>query len=193
MAFPWSCIGTASLATGHIAEDLKLGLELARVGTPALFCPDALVTSHFPTSAEGARGQRLRWEHGHLSLILRESPRLFLRSLAPPNAALMALALDLSVPPLALLVLLVTVLWCITLAFWSFTSFLFPFGTISLAAILVVLSVLLSWRSYGRGIISLIGLGFSIIYPLSKIPLYIRFLRARQTEWIRSKRNGDQR
>jgi cellulose synthase/poly-beta-1,6-N-acetylglucosamine synthase-like glycosyltransferase len=192
MAFPWSCISAADLATGHIAEDLKLGLDLARAGTPALFCPEALVTSHFPIGAEGVRAQRQRWEHGHLSLILREAPRLFLRSLTPPNAALMALALDLSVPPLALLVLMVAVLWCVTLVFWSLTSFFFPFGATSFGAILIVLSVLLSWRRYGRGIISLIDLGLAVIYPLSKIPLYIRFLLARQTEWIRSKRDEDQ-
>ena len=192
MAFPWSCISAADLATGHIAEDLKLGLDLARAGTPALFCPEALVTSHFPIGAEGVRAQRQRWEHGHLSLILREAPRLFLMSLTPPNAALMALALDLSVPPLALLVLMVAVLWCVTLVFWSLTSFFFPFGATSFGAILIILSVLISWRRYGRGIISLIDLGLAVIYPLSKIPLYIRFLLARQTEWIRSKRDEDQ-
>src|SRR6202522_3619039 len=105
MAFTWPCISGATLATGHIVEDLKLGVDLARAGTPALFCPDALVTSDFPESSEGIQTQRRRWEHGHLALILSEAPRLFLNSLATLNVDLMALALDLSVPPLALLAL----------------------------------------------------------------------------------------
>jgi glycosyltransferase involved in cell wall biosynthesis len=36
MAFPWSCLATGSLATGHLVEDLKLGIDLARGRAPAL-------------------------------------------------------------------------------------------------------------------------------------------------------------
>ncbi|MGB6488158.1 MAG: glycosyltransferase family 2 protein, partial [Steroidobacteraceae bacterium] len=60
MAFPWTCIRGATLATGHIVEDLKLGLELAGAGHPALFCPEVCVTSYFPASEEGFRTQRTR-------------------------------------------------------------------------------------------------------------------------------------
>jgi cellulose synthase/poly-beta-1,6-N-acetylglucosamine synthase-like glycosyltransferase len=191
MAFPWSCIMTASLATGHIVEDLKLGIDLARSGTPPLFCPEALVTSNFPTSVDGVQGQRTRWEHGHLSVILSETPRLFLNSLVPPNAGLMALALDLSVPPLALLTLLVAALWCASGLFYLLTHALFPLGLASLAGALLALSVLFSWARYGRHIISLGDLALAVIYPLLKIPLYVRFLWARQLDWVRSKRDGD--
>ncbi len=72
MAFPWAAISTAALASGHIVEDLKLGIDLARAGTPALFCPEARVTSYFPATAEGIAGQRTRWEHGHLGVILSD-------------------------------------------------------------------------------------------------------------------------
>jgi cellulose synthase/poly-beta-1,6-N-acetylglucosamine synthase-like glycosyltransferase len=95
MAFPWACISSANLATGHIVEDLKLGIELTRRGTPPLFCPEALVTSEFPSSGEGIRSQRTRWEHGHLGVILSDAPQLFLSSLAPLNLPALALALDL--------------------------------------------------------------------------------------------------
>ena len=66
MAFPWKIIRLADLASGEIVEDLKLGLELARAGYPPVFCPSASVVSYFPSSAEGARTQRERWEQGHL-------------------------------------------------------------------------------------------------------------------------------
>ena len=36
MAFPWACINSADLATGHIVEDLKLGIELAQSRNTAI-------------------------------------------------------------------------------------------------------------------------------------------------------------
>jgi cellulose synthase/poly-beta-1,6-N-acetylglucosamine synthase-like glycosyltransferase len=192
MAFPWPSIHSARLATAHIVEDLKLGIELARAGTPPLFCPDALVTSDFPSSQTGIAGQRTRWEHGHLSVILSDAPRLFVDSLVQRNADLMALALDLSVPPLALLVLEITAIWFASALAFLLTSTVLPLALATLAATLVGLSVLLSWGRYGRQVVSLGDLALSIIYPFMKIPLYTRFLVARQSDWVRSKRDGEE-
>jgi len=191
MAFTWLCISTSELATGHIVEDLKLGIDLARAGTPALFCPEALVTSSFPESSEGIKIQRARWEHGHLGLILSAVPRLLLESLATRNVGLMILALDLSVPPLALLTLLVVVVWLASVLFLILAKAQLPFGIATTAAVLLLLSVLLSWQRYGRRIISLGSLGYALIYALWKIPLYLRFLFSRQRVWTRSKRDED--
>jgi cellulose synthase/poly-beta-1,6-N-acetylglucosamine synthase-like glycosyltransferase len=193
MAFPWVCISTARLATGHIVEDLKLGIDLARAGTPPLFCPEALVTSQFPTSSEGIQSQRTRWEHGHLGVILSDAPRLFLGSLAPLNADLMALALDLSVPPLALATLYAVAVWVASAFFYGFTRVQLPLDMATTAAVLLALSVLLSWGRYGRRIISLGSLALAGVYALWKIPVYARFLVARQLGWVRSKRDGDER
>ena len=55
MAFPWDVICTADLASGHIVEDLKLGLELTAGGWPPLFCPSAVVSSAFPAIGHGRR------------------------------------------------------------------------------------------------------------------------------------------
>jgi cellulose synthase/poly-beta-1,6-N-acetylglucosamine synthase-like glycosyltransferase len=193
MAFPWSCISTATLASGHIAEDLILGIDLARAGTPPLFCPGALVTSRFPTSSAGIQSQRTRWEHGHLGVILGEAPRMFLDSLVSTNPNLMALALDLTVPPLALLTLLVGAVWIASAALYVLARAHFPIVISSVAGALLALSVLLSWIAYGRQIISLGELAFAGVYALWKIPLYARFLVARQSDWVRSKRDGEER
>jgi len=191
MAFTWPCISSATLATGHIVEDLKLGIDLARAGTPALFCPDALVTSTFPESREGIRSQRTRWEHGHLGLILSDAPRLFAHSLAALDVNQMALALDLSVPPLALLALLVSAVWFVSLIVYLLARAQFPLSVASTAAALLLLSVLLSWWRYGRHIVSLGNLAYAVVYALWKIPLYLKFLAARQLQWVRSKRDAD--
>lgn len=190
MSFPWSRISTARLATGHIVEDLKLGIDLARAGSPPLFCPEALVTSCFPSSSEGIQGQRTRWEHGHLTVILSEAPRLLLDSILHLNPRLLALALDLCVPPLALLVLQVTAVWLASALLYLLGKTVLPFGIATVAALMLALSVLLCWARYGRRIISLGDLVLSPLYAVWKVPLYARFLVARQLEWVRSTRDG---
>jgi cellulose synthase/poly-beta-1,6-N-acetylglucosamine synthase-like glycosyltransferase len=191
MAFPWKSIQSARLATGQIVEDLKLGIDLAIAGTPPLFCPEALVSSMFPTVHDGIRSQRTRWEHGHLAMIVSEAPRLLIRSLATLDFRLAAMALDLSVPPLALQTLVIAALWISAGIFFVQTAVLLPLALATLAAALLVMAVFLSWARYGRDIISLRELTYAFFYAVGKIPLYAKFLVARQLDWVRSKRDGD--
>jgi cellulose synthase/poly-beta-1,6-N-acetylglucosamine synthase-like glycosyltransferase len=192
MAFPWACISSANLATGHIVEDLTLGIELTRRGTPPLFCPEALVTSEFPASSEGVQSQRTRWEHGHLSVILSDAPQLFFSSLATLNFPALALALDLAIPPLSLLTLFVIAAWSAAVLFFIVERYYFPLAAASATAALLALAVLVSWRAYARHIISLANLAFALLHAFLKIPLYLKFLVARQVKWIRSKREADE-
>src|SRR5262249_48296612 len=103
MAFPWDVIHKADLAHGWIVEDIKLGLDLAGVGYAPLFCPSACVTSQFASSIKGTVVQRERWEQGHINTILTFVPRLLSKAIAHRNWGLLALTLDLAVPPLSLL------------------------------------------------------------------------------------------
>jgi cellulose synthase/poly-beta-1,6-N-acetylglucosamine synthase-like glycosyltransferase len=189
MAFPWACIRSAQLATGHIVEDLQLGLDLARRGEPAHFCPDVLVTSYFPQTDDGIRSQRTRWEHGHLGLILTEAPRLLLAGLLTGNVGAIALALDLMVPPLALFVMLVSVNVILDGAFAALCGRPAPFALASVTLALVGISILLAWVRYGQHIISLYDLASAPVYALRKVPIYIGFLLSRQLDWVRSKRD----
>jgi cellulose synthase/poly-beta-1,6-N-acetylglucosamine synthase-like glycosyltransferase len=191
MAFPWQIIRDATLATGHIVEDLKLGLDLARDGAAPLFCPDTLVSSYFPISTKGVQTQRTRWEHGHLSVILSEAPSLILGSLKARSLDQLALALDLCVPPLALLMLATGAIWISTVGLYFFAGMLAPFAAATLAAILMSASVVLGWVNYGRQTISFSDLMLGFLYPIRKISVYFGFLFSRQVEWVRSKRNGD--
>jgi cellulose synthase/poly-beta-1,6-N-acetylglucosamine synthase-like glycosyltransferase len=191
MAFPWNIISTADLATGHIVEDLKLGIELARAGTPARFFPSALVTSTFPVSNEGIKSQRTRWEHGHLGIILSDAPSLLLESVKTLNINLLALALDLLVPPLALLMFLVVGMWFLAILWFVTTGTQLPLVLATLAAFLLALSVLISWAKFGRAIVTFGGLTLAVLYAMRKIPLYLKFLVARELKWVRSKRDAD--
>jgi cellulose synthase/poly-beta-1,6-N-acetylglucosamine synthase-like glycosyltransferase len=191
MAFPWECIRTAPLATGHIVEDLKLGIDLALAGTPPLFCREALVSSDFPTFAEGVQTQRTRWEHGHLSVIVSEAPKMLLHSLRRLDGRAFALALDLTIPPVALLTLLTLGVWSVSVIFFAWTRIQRPLVLGSIEALMLVGALMLSWWRYGREVISLRDMVSAVRYLIWKIPLYGRFLLARQVSWVRSKREHD--
>ena len=185
MAFLWEDIIKVNLASGHIVEDMKLGADLSRMNKAPLFLPDALVTSIFPLTAEATNTQRTRWEHGHLSMILTEAPRLFFEATKTKNSQMLGLALDLIVPPLVSLLLACAVILIISLVFSiKLASVL---STILLLAL--ISAVLLAWGFFGRHIISFKQLCYAPIYALVKIPLYIKFFLNRQVEWVRSKRD----
>ena len=76
MMFPWNAINSVPLASSHLVEDLKLGLDLAKAGQAPYFFPFVKVTSVFPTSAKGTESQRQRWVQGHLATIGKFVPRL---------------------------------------------------------------------------------------------------------------------
>jgi cellulose synthase/poly-beta-1,6-N-acetylglucosamine synthase-like glycosyltransferase len=188
MAFPWACMQATTLATGHITEDLKLGIELARRGRPPRFCTAAMVSSEFPTSSEGVRSQRTRWEHGHLRSILSDGPKLLLQAVVRRDANLAAMALDLSVPPLALLAMLIAASWAISLLLELTARVSLPLLVATAAAVLFGSAVMLSWGRFGRRTVSGRDLALASVYAICKLPLYLRFLLKPQSKWVRSKR-----
>jgi cellulose synthase/poly-beta-1,6-N-acetylglucosamine synthase-like glycosyltransferase len=189
MAFPWPLLERADLASGHIVEDLKLGLDCARQGQAPLLCADALVTSVFPGNTDGVQSQRTRWEHGHLAMMQKEGPPLVLESWRTKNRDLFALTLDMCVPPLALLVLLTLVFALLGMLLWAVTGNALPWSLVVLLPIALGCAVLLAWSRFGRAILSLRDLAYAPVYALRKIPLYAKFLVQRQVEWVRSHRD----
>ena len=190
MAFPWPLLQQVHLATGHIVEDLKLGLDCAQVRKPPHFLPSALVSSSFPTNEQGFQSQRKRWEHGHLSVVVAQAPRLLWQALTRGNVSLLALTLDMCVPPLALLTLLLGAQAAST-TLLAWLGLIWPVvATVSLVALaLMILTVLVGWWKAGRRWISLGELLSVPLYTLRKLPLYLGFLTRRQASWIRTRRD----
>jgi cellulose synthase/poly-beta-1,6-N-acetylglucosamine synthase-like glycosyltransferase len=191
MAFPWQTIRAARLATGHIVEDMKLGMDLALAGSAPMFCPHALVHSYFPTSNEGTQSQRTRWEHGHLSMITSTAPATLLAAVRRASASLFAFGLDLCVPPLALLVLLVCGLTGLSLLLALSGGPVAPLALGVLAGAALGAAILMSWWHHGRAVLNGKELALAAFYVVAKIPLYFRFLFHRQVAWVRSKRDGE--
>jgi len=191
MAFPWAIIRDAQLATGNIVEDLKLGLDLARAGYAATFCPSARVTSAFPASDHGVQSQRARWEKGHIALIATAAPSLMLSGMLRRDPQLVMQALDLAIPPLTLLASLLVYVLTITSLAALFGLPRFPLYITATAFFLFVLALFLAWQSIGRDLLPMGQLRHVIGYFLKKIPLYRRMLTGRgSSQWIRTDRSS---
>jgi len=189
MAFPWAVAQRAPLASGHLAEDMQLGVRLASDGTPPLFCEDVLVTSVFAASQEGERSQRTRWEHGHLSLLVGEGPKLLWDALRRGRFAQAMLVMDMLVPPLALLAGLLVVATLVQ-AVWALATGLVAGLVIALLGVFALATAIFAARH--RFADDLIGLGELLkapMYVLAKLPIYISFVVRRQTEWVRTRRD----
>jgi cellulose synthase/poly-beta-1,6-N-acetylglucosamine synthase-like glycosyltransferase len=189
MAFPWKLIQQAEIASGHIVEDLKLGLDFAFIKLAPQFCPEACVTSVFPLNNDGVKSQRTRWEHGHLGMIVKDGPRLIWQSIKSANLGMLALALDMCVPPLALLTLLILALAILAVMGMVFTHEFMPWISAVLIFVILGISVLLAWAKFGRGILSFASLAYAPVYAAVKIPVYLKFIVKRQVEWVRSRRD----
>lgn len=188
MAFPWEVIRAADLAGGHLAEDLKLGLDLAMMGKFAVFCPDAVVTSDVAVGGSPSRSQRARWEHGVIETTMRYLPRLLIRFCKAPSLPLLAVALDLCIPPLALLALMLGADLVLAL------GFLFAFGAVApvtvsaLVCIFFFAAICLAWWRHGQDIMPFRWLVFAPLYAIMKIPMYGSFFLNRQRAWVRGER-----
>ena len=189
MAFPKDLISSMNVASSETVEDLKLGLELALSGRPPVFCPSAAVTSEFPRSDKAASVQRQRWEQGHLRMIFSAAPRLIWFGLIRGRLALVAMALDLAVPPLVLLWLLTVGMVVMSAAGFLTGSSATALFISGLSFIGLMISVFLAWLKYGRDVLpprNFLGL---IHFVLAKFALYRRMVgRRNPSQWVRTER-----
>jgi cellulose synthase/poly-beta-1,6-N-acetylglucosamine synthase-like glycosyltransferase len=188
MAFPWDLVTQAPLASSSIVEDLKLGLDMAMRGAPPVFCPQALVTSHFPLADAATRSQRTRWEHGHMETLLREAPPMLAAALRRRDLPLAALALDLLVPPLALLALVLGAAWLFLLGALALGGPALAAGVAGLALLAYLGAVLRCWWLVGRDLVQARELLMIPRLMLSKFSIYRDFLVRRQKDWVRTDR-----
>ncbi|GAB4384611.1 MAG: glycosyltransferase family 2 protein [Elainellaceae cyanobacterium] len=189
MAFPWAVIQQAMLASGNIVEDMQLGVDLAIAGHPVAFSPNTRVTGLLPQQEQAAKSQRTRWEHGHLQTIFTQVPKLISSAIRKRRFDLLALALDLSIPPLSLLVML----WIAAAGLAVLAGLLglswFPATVLGAEGLFLMLAILLAWLGLGRSELPLQTLLAVPLYLLWKIPLYLAFVIRPQQEWVRTERD----
>jgi cellulose synthase/poly-beta-1,6-N-acetylglucosamine synthase-like glycosyltransferase len=185
MAIPWAQIEHAPLGGSHLAEDRKLGISLAIEGSSPRFEPTARFWSSLEMAASASGGQRSRWERGHFAVVAEEIPRLLGRALRERRGDLAALAAELAVPPLALL-----------LKAWLASLLLaLGLGAGASAAAAVALpgaaAFLLLGIASARSGSAPVSAGFLLaapLYALAKAPLYVRALAGEKVGWVRARR-----
>lgn len=187
MAFPRNVLDTIGLASGHLAEDLELGLRLASLGHAPLFCPTALVRSEFPSTEQASRGQRQRWEHGHLSILANKLLACIWVAVRNRNGDLLALSLDAAVPPLVLLGLLILTAFAASAFEWLLGGEKAPLIAGAGALVLFSVSLVLAWLARGRDLLT--GTTIFAIFPylMDKVGIY-RQAFLQNKKWVRTDR-----
>ena len=190
-AYPWSVINKVPLASDNLVEDMQLGIDLAIAGDSPLFCFDTKVTGVLPSRNRAATTQRTRWEHGHLSTLKTQIPRLVKESWKQKRIELLAIACDLSIPPLSFLVILWVMVAAVGLVITCIEGHLnVAVYAIATEGLLLLIGILLAWAKFGLHIIPLRSLITIPLYILSKIPIYLRFLVKPEQRWIRTERDA---
>ena len=187
-AYPFELLRDASHGKGSIAEDYQLSIDLALAGHPTSFVPEARVTSTLPARRASAKRQRTRWEHGHLELVFRTAPRLVALGLARRERALIALGLDLCVPPLAFLVIAWGASLALAVGVARAGGATLPLALVLASGALLVAAVAGSLARFAGPWTALVSLARAPFYVAWKIPLYLAFLLRRETRWRKTER-----
>jgi len=190
MAFPWSAIMKATLASGNIVEDMQLSIDLALAGLAPVFEQEAKVIGRLPQQEQAAQSQRTRWEHGHLQTLLTQVPKLLKAAVLKRRFDLLAFALDLCIPPLSLLVMIWVVCMGGTLFAGTLGASWMPSIFLSIEGLLIFISIASAWAKFGRDDFPVQTLLSVPFYILWKIPLYLAFLIQPQKKWVRTERDA---
>jgi hypothetical protein len=188
MALPWSQFAASDLATANIVEDLKLGLDLAHRGYPPQFVANATVWSNASTEA-GTLVQRRRWERGFLAMAAATAPAAIKRAFGKLDARDICAALNLCIPPLALLVTLNATV-CIAAAlitFWVHANW-WPLITQAVLFGFAGIALVMAWLREGRQFVTLGALLQIPLYVIWKLPLYLGLTRDNSPKWLRTGR-----
>jgi hypothetical protein len=101
----------------------------------------------------------------------------------------MAMSLDLSVPPLSLLVAIWVAVMSMTFGCGKLGVGWLPANVMAVGGMLLLVSIFLAWAKFGYRQISILSLLSVPFYVLWKLPIYLAFLIRPQRDWVRTKRD----
>ena len=188
MALPWRLFASANLGGSNIVEDLALGLELAERASAPILVSEATVWSP-PASQGGTLVQRRRWEGGYIATAIKTVPAALGRALRRGDVRAVIAALDLSIPPLALLVLINALALGLALLAVVAGASIWPVLIQLLVGTSVAAAVIVAWIREGRRFASAGTLLRLPFYVLWKLPMYVGLARGgAPKEWLRTGR-----
>jgi cellulose synthase/poly-beta-1,6-N-acetylglucosamine synthase-like glycosyltransferase len=168
---------------------MKLSMDLAIAGFPPIYCPEARVMGVLPQNSSAGQTQRTRWEHGHLQAITTFVPELVKAAIRQRRFDALALAVELSVPPLSLYVMSWIAIGTVALI-WGWVSGFWAAGICAIVAGICLSGTIFgSWLKFGREDLPLNELIAVPLYILWKIPMYLKFVVRPQKAWVRTERD----
>jgi cellulose synthase/poly-beta-1,6-N-acetylglucosamine synthase-like glycosyltransferase len=190
MAFPWWTLDAINMKNDNIVENFQLTIDCVKNGFQPVLCPNAVVYSDFPAQDAAERSQRTRWEHGHLQTILKQLPSLFKLAYRQKDWRLFALALDIGVPPLSLLVMMALSTLCALTVYALYTTSIAALILLCFSFLFFAINLVFVWWFFARKDLSAKDLLSIPLYMLSKLSIYLTFLIKPQKHWIRTDRDG---
>ena len=195
MCFSRQIVERFGYPASSVVEDIELALMYLRNGIGVKFAAGAQVFGQMAATTQQADSQRKRWEGGRLPLLKNWALPLWREGLRERNLAKLDGAVDLFVPPLAMLVMLIVVGGLATgLLLWLHTS---STGQLALAL----------WGGAGLGVVTYVFAGLILIHAprqdwlrLVFVPVFIfwKFIiyfrmtlqpkRKAPAEWVRTDR-----
>jgi cellulose synthase/poly-beta-1,6-N-acetylglucosamine synthase-like glycosyltransferase len=188
MALPWRLIDPGMFATGHLSEDMLLGLDLAMKGSSPRFFRDVTVKSYFPDTERGQVQQKQRWVHGHFALINSHVPRLVYQAVRRRELGLLALAADLAVPPLGVLAVANVILLVMSLTWKALTGASAPLGFAAIESALFASSLVAAWQVCGRDLIGLKEVKQLPRHTIMVMRSVFNLVRGHRAPWNRAER-----
>ena len=189
MAFPWYMLQDVNVANGSLTEDAELGVDLALAGYPPIFCAEAKIDGSVPKAWDAHVQQRRRWEQGYLQSILTNAPKMFFKSLTSFRPSLLWSAMDLCIPPLALLGLAWFVTFCLALIAVAAGGSWLPLSMLSLGAVSMGACIVFGWFIHCRNEVGLKSLLAIPWFVMRKVTIYFSLIFNREKVWLRTERD----
>ena len=195
MVFTRRALETAPHRAASLVEDLEHGMDLADAGIRIAYVDGASVLAEMPTTEEGSRSQRDRWERGRAALRPR-ALRMLGAGIRKRDACRVDLAFDVLVPPLGTVAALTLGSGVVAIA----TSLLrrrvhASVLPAAVAAVGLGSHVAAGWRASGTG--------WRGLSALARVPGYVIWkvkgrstapdLGASTSPWVRTLRNAERR
>lgn len=188
MCFVTSLLRAVPYDAFSVVEDVEYGIKLGEAGHRVRFAREACVYGQVASTEQNARTQRARWEGGRSRLARMFVPRLLARAIRTRDPVCLDLALDLLVPPVAILFAAVALGLALSIALsLAAGSPLLPLWLWTACAAALVAHGVRGWQLSDtgmRGLLDVVHIPGFVVWKLA-----LRLRRSWGTEeWIRSPR-----
>lgn len=192
MCFSSSLLREVPHRAYSLVEDVEYGIRLALAGHRVHFAYEADVLSDMVVSEQAARSQRQRWEGGRFAMLRQYGAPLLWTGLLRSDLRLLDMAMDLFVPPLAMLAavagsgLVVAGLSSARAGHATLALYLW-----ALSNLFLVVYVVRGWHLSGTGARGLADLLCAPVYVLWKATVLLRSSLHGRGGWVRTPREAE--